>query len=212
MSGEAKTSPPPEETANRGGETPVIEGAKTTDEATFVKAGGEAETRLVFTHDGAQTRDRVADETGCDAILIPNPAPEITRVLVVLRGADDIARVTGLVGTLISDRAITVTLSYMSTVENDMEAGEAVVSDARARLSDAGVPAGEIRTEPLPSGESPETITTAATDHDAVVMYESASSVESFLFGDESEQVAARSLGPVVVVRRARSQKESKEV
>jgi nucleotide-binding universal stress UspA family protein len=173
--------------------------------AAFVEAGGEAETRLVFTHDGAQTRDRVADETRCDTILIPNPAPEITRVLVLLRKADDLTRVTGLVGRLIGDRSITVTLSYVSTSEDDAETGEAVVSDATARLRDAGVPAENIRTDPLASGGSLETIATAAADHDAVVMGESASSVRSFLFGEESKQVAARSLGPVVVVRRSRT-------
>jgi hypothetical protein len=40
--------------------------------------------------------------------------------------------------------------------------------------------------------------------HDAVAMGESASSLRSIIFGENAEEVAARSLGSVIVVRRER--------
>jgi nucleotide-binding universal stress UspA family protein len=172
--------------------------------AAFAEAGGDAETRLVFTHDEEQTTDRIADETGCEALLVSNPAPDIERLLVPLRGEVDIPRITELVAALIDDRDIAVTLFHVATSGAKTEAGESMVSDAAARLRDGGVPAGGIETEVRVSGAPVETITTAATDHDAIVMGEREPSPGSFLFGEKSEQVAARSLGPVVVVRRAR--------
>jgi nucleotide-binding universal stress UspA family protein len=179
--------------------------------AAFREAGGDAETRLVFTHDEEQTLDRVAEETGCGAILVPNSAPGIKRLLVPLRGEVDVARVTAFTAALIDDRDIAVTLSHVAASEAGVEAGESMVADAAARLRDAGIPAGAIATEVAASGTPVQTIADAAADHDAVVMGESEPSLRSFLFGETSEQVAARSLGPVVVVRRGRPSEETNE-
>jgi nucleotide-binding universal stress UspA family protein len=177
--------------------------------AVFTEAGRDAETRLVFTHDEQQTLDRVADETGCGATLVPNSTPGIDRLLVPLRGEVDVARVASFTAALIDDRDITVTLSHVATSEAGMEPGESMVADAAARLRDAGVPAGTVETEMAVSGTPMETIAAAAADHDAVVMGESEPSLGSFLYGERSDRVAARSLGPVVVVRRARPPEET---
>ena len=56
---------------------------------TFVDAGGDPETRVVFTHDREQTIDRVAAAVGAPAILLPNPVGEISEVLVPILGALD---------------------------------------------------------------------------------------------------------------------------
>jgi nucleotide-binding universal stress UspA family protein len=184
--------------------------AKLDDLATaFTEAGGNAETRLVFTHDEEQTLDRVAGETGCGAILVPNPAADVTRLLVPLRGEVDVARVTAFVSALIDDREVAVTLSHVAENEARVEAGRSMVEDAAARLREAGIPAGAIATEVTVSGTPVEAIATTATDHDAVVMGESEPSLGSFLFGGKSERVAARSLGPVVVVRRERGPEQT---
>lgn len=177
----------------------------------FVDAGGNAETRLVFTHDEEQTIDRVAGETGCGAILVPNPARDVERVLVPLRGEVDTARIAGFVVALVDDRDIAVTLSHVANSEEGVEAGRSLVDDAAARLREAGIPAGAIAAEVTVSGTPVEAIATTATDHDAVVMGEIEPSLGSVLFGEASERVAARSLGPVVVVRRERGPETSGE-
>lgn len=163
--------------------------------------GAEAETRLVFTHDEEQTIDRVADETDSDAIVLPNPAPEIGRLLVPIGGTLDVARVAAFVAALIDDRDISVTLLHVSAESDEADAGQSLLDDAAAQLRDRGIPDAAIATERATSGAPIQTIADAATDHDAVVMGESGLSLRSLVFGEASERVAASSLGPVIVVR-----------
>lgn len=171
---------------------------------TFREAGGAAETRLVFTHDEQQTLNRVADETGCEAILIPNPTIQVTRLFVPIRGEVDVARIATFVAALIGRRDIQVTLFHVADSEKAMETGQAMVDDAANHLSDRGVPATTITTEVTLSKTPVQAIATAASDYDAVVMGESEPSLRSFIFGEKSEQVAAQSFGPVIVVRKVR--------
>lgn len=177
--------------------------------ADFREAGGAAETRLVFTHDEEQTIDRVADETGSEAILIPYPAGDVERLLVPIRGEVDIARVSAFVAALRSGRDIAVTLFHVTEREEKATAGESMVADAATQLRDRGVPDDAISTEVTVSGTPIRAIASAAADHDAVVMGESEPSLRTFLFGEVPEQVAAQSLGPVVVVRRERPAADS---
>jgi nucleotide-binding universal stress UspA family protein len=170
--------------------------------AAFREAGGEADTRLVFTHDEEQTIDRVADETGCTAVLIPNPSGEIERLLVPLRGEVDVDRITAFVAALIGDRDIGVTLFHVAEDDEVTPEGQSLVDDGAGRLRELGV--ADVETT-VTTAETPRrAIAMAAADHDAVVMGESEPSLRSFLFGEAAEQVAAQSLGPVVVVRRSR--------
>ncbi|MFB6308399.1 MAG: universal stress protein [Haloarculaceae archaeon] len=170
----------------------------------FRAAGGDVDTRLVFTHDEEQTLDRVAEETDCTAILLPNPMADTERLLVSLGGEVDVERVTAFVAALIGDRDISVTLFHVAADEAGTAAGQSIVEDGATRLRDLGVPAAAITTEVALSGAPVEAIATAAADCNAVVMGESEPSLQSFVFGDASERVAAHSLGPVVVVRRER--------
>lgn len=171
----------------------------------FREAGGDSETRLVFTHDEEQTFDRLANETGCEAILIPNPAPDIERLLVPVRGEVNVARVVAFVAALIDNRHIAVTFFHVTNSEEGTSTGQSMVHDAAAQLRNHGVQADAIATNVTVAGAPIQAIATAAADHDAVIMGESEPSLRSFLFGEVSEQVAARSLGPVIVVRRQRA-------
>jgi nucleotide-binding universal stress UspA family protein len=168
----------------------------------FEAAGGDVETRLVFTHDEEQTIDRIADETGCEVILLPNPAPDIERLLVPLRGAVDVQRVATFVAALIGDRDISATLFHVADNDEATDAGRSMLDEAVAVLRDRGVSEDRVTTEVVVSESPIQTIATAATDHHAVVMGEDAPSLRSLVFGEVSEQVAAQSLGPVFVVRR----------
>lgn len=169
----------------------------------FDEVGDRPDTRLVFTHDEEQTLDRVAYEAGCQAILIPNPAPEITRLLVPVRGEADVTRISTFVAALIGDRQIAVTLLHVAKSEEESAAGEALLEAGKRTLTEHGITAENITTETAISDSPVEAITTAATDYDATVMGASEPSLRGLLFGESAEQVAARSLGPVMVVRRA---------
>jgi len=172
--------------------------------AAFGERGASCETRLVFTHDEEQTLDRVAEETGADAVLIPNPAARIERLLVPIGGEVDADRITAFVAALIGGRNVDVTLFHAAETEAARDAGQSRLDDVRGLLTDRGVDADAVRTEVTTSEHPIRAISTAAADHDAVIMGESEPSLRAFLFGEAPEQVAAQSLGPVVVVRRPR--------
>ena len=170
----------------------------------FRTAGGDAETRLVFTHDAEQTLDRVADETGCQAFLLPNPATHIDELLVPLRGDVDVVRIATFVAAMIGDRPIELTLYHVGDPTGTTERGEAMLAEAAEVLAERGLEPERIHQE-IVSSETPiKTIAAAAGEHDAVVMGEEAPSLRALVFGEAPEQVAAQSLGPVVVVRRPR--------
>lgn len=95
-----------------------------------------------------------------------------------------------------------MTLLHVADDEEATAAGRELVDDAAARLRELGLPADAVRTEVVVSGTPVQATATAAVDHDAVVMGEREPSLRTFLFGGDAEQVAAESLGPVVVVRR----------
>lgn len=167
---------------------------------TFETAGGSAETRLVFTHDREKTVDRIAEEEGATAVLLPNPVADVDSLLVPLRGEVDAARIARFVATLRGDRDIDVTL-FAASREADAEAANALVETAAAGLADAGVPDEAVRTETATTQTPVEAIIDAAVDHDATVMGEREPDWRSVFFGELEDRVAAESLGPVLVVK-----------
>ncbi|WP_458187937.1 universal stress protein [Haladaptatus sp. NG-WS-4] len=169
----------------------------------FREAGGDAETRLVFTHDEEQTLNRVADETGCSAILIPNPASAVERVLVPVRGEVDVARIVTFVTAMVGDRDIEITLFDVTARDGGGDKGNSV-TEAREYLRSHGITVDVIERDGSVTNTPVQAIATAAVDHDVIVMGESAPSLRTFLFGETTEKVAARSLGPVIAVRRER--------
>lgn len=184
-------------------------GAKLDDLAdAFRAAGGDAETRLVFTHDEEQTVDRVAAETGSDVVLAPNPTGPVERVLVPLGGAVDVERIGAFLAALLAGTDVAVTLFHVAPDEASVADGEAILDGAAEALVAGGVADGRIDREVAVDDRPLVAISDAATDHDVVVMSESAPSLRSFIFGEAAERIADRSLGPVLVVRTARDADE----
>jgi len=161
----------------------------------FRAAGGEAYTRLVFTHDEEKTIDRVAEETSSRAIAISGVTGEIDSLLVTLSGDVAVDRVLGFVEELVGGRDLEVTLLLAGTEATDPADR---LKEAADRLTDAGI---AVRTE-LATDRSPfDAVLDAVPGHDAIVMGERAPSLASLVFGDEAERVASESVGPVLVVR-----------
>ncbi|WP_050032264.1 universal stress protein [Halorubrum halophilum] len=178
----------------------------------FRTAGGAADHRLVFTHDREQTIDRVAGEVDADAFAVPGTTGDVDRILVSLSGDVDVDRIRSFVEALVGDRAIGVTLFLATggqisddaagdadTIGTGDDGAPAAQLEATAdRLREAGIDA---ETTVATEGSPFDSLIDAVPGHDAVVMGERAPSFRSFVFGDESERVAAASVGPVLVVR-----------
>jgi nucleotide-binding universal stress UspA family protein len=160
----------------------------------FRDAGGAADYRLVFTTDKQKTVDRVADEVGARAFAITGVTGAVDRLLVSLSGDVAADRIVEFVLELVGDREIGVTLLRATSDEDPVS-----LADAESRLTAAGI---DVETV-LPEETSPlDALVAAVPDHDAIVMGEQAPSLQSFLFGDVTDRVAAESVGPVLVVRR----------
>jgi nucleotide-binding universal stress UspA family protein len=162
--------------------------------AEFRAGGGDADHRLVFTHDQEQSVERISEEIGVDAFAISGMAGDAEQLLVSLSGDVDVARIVDFVEELVDDRAIGVTL--FTAAEND-DGGERVEAAAKT-LRDAGI---SVETDVARSEQPFESLIERAPDHDVIVMGETAPSYRSVVFGDETDRVAAASVGPVIVVR-----------
>jgi nucleotide-binding universal stress UspA family protein len=170
----------------------------------FADAGGDCETRLVFTHQSEQTFRRVADETDCDAILLPNPIGTVEDVLVSLRGDDlDPVRVALFTAALVEGTDLEVLLYYAATDEADEDEGRSRLTAARTTLRDAGVPTERIHMDAAVTDAPVRALGDVGSEADIVVMGESAPSLRSYVFGEDQQRVADRSVGPVLVLRRA---------
>ncbi|MFC7078382.1 universal stress protein [Haloarcula halophila] len=160
----------------------------------FRTAGGAADHRLVFTHDREQTVDRIADEVGARALAISGVTGDIDSLLVSLSGDVAVDRILDFVIEVIGDREIGVTL----LLAGQPEAGsDGRLDTAASQLREAGI---DVETS-VSTGSPFESLMDSVPNHDAIVMGESAPSLRSLVFGDESERVAAASVGPVLVVR-----------
>ncbi|AEH35864.1 universal stress protein [Halopiger xanaduensis] len=169
--------------------------------ATFEAGGGAADYRLAFTHDRDRTIDRVAAETGSQAYVLTGIADSIDRLLVPLTGDVAADRVLAFVADLIDDREIGVTLFLATDAEAD---GRLLLEEAAETLSSRGIDTEStlVVSEGALGGRTFDALREDAAAHDAVVVGERAPSLQSLLFGDEAERLAAESVGPVLVVRR----------
>ena len=168
--------------------------------AVFHEAGREVETRVVFTHDRDQTVERVADEVGATATLLPNPTGDIEDVLVPIRGAVDEERLADLVATLLGGRTGSVTLWGLTKNEGEFDP-VAAVDRAESTLLDRGLPAAQIATETAVVDAPIHRIVDRSGEFDIIVMGEGGPSLLESLFGDASERIADGAVAPVLVVR-----------
>lgn len=161
----------------------------------FRQSGGDADYRLVFTHDQPKTVERVADEVDARAVAILGATGDVDRLLVPLSGDVALDRILAFVSELVGGRNIGVTLLLVAA---DGASGSSVLETAADRLASEGV---EVATVSATDTGPLEAIIEALPGHDAIVMGQHAPSLQAFLFGEVTERVAAESVGPVLVVR-----------
>jgi len=170
-------------------------------EEILAEAGATVETRLVFTHEGQKTINRMIIEHDCLAVLVPNATGPPEDVLVAVRGTVGLDRLVRLVGGLFGDTGVAVTLLHVAEEETDEDANT-LLDGLVARLVETGIDDGSIDTRIVRDTRPQDAIADAATEYDAVVMGESDPSLATFVFGLRAEQVADQFLGPVLVVQR----------
>lgn len=167
-------------------------------EESLVEAGASVDRLLVFTHDEAQTIERVAIEEDCEAIAYVNPVNDCERVLIVLHGDVDAEHIASLSAGLVADRAIDVGL--LEVIESEEETD--LVDRARSVLLAEGIERSRIHEMSLSTDAPVRDIALVADDFDATVLGEREPTLGDLIFGEFDERVVDESLGPVVVVRR----------
>jgi nucleotide-binding universal stress UspA family protein len=175
-------------------------------EEMLTDAGATVERRLVFTHDGEATVDRMIYEHECIAVLIPEAIGSIEDILVAIRGPVGLDRIARVVAGLFGGTNTTVTLYHVA--EDEDAEGSELLADARERLVELGMDAAAIETRIDRDADRVDAIADAAEGFDVVVVGESDPTITTFVFGMTAEKVAEQFLGPVLVVQRERPETE----
>lgn len=171
-------------------------------ETIFEDAGATVERRLVFTHDGQKTIDRMTTEHDCMAVLVPNATRPVEDVLVAVRGAVGIDRLARVVAGVFGEMDASVTLYHVAEGEETDEDVGTLLDGLVDRLGKLGMDASTIETRIDRDQAALDAIIEAADAFDTVVMGESDPSLTTFVFGMPADQIADRFLGPVFVVQR----------
>ncbi|MDR5674314.1 universal stress protein [Halalkaliarchaeum sp. AArc-GB] len=173
------------------------------------EAGATVETRLVFTHDGQTTIDRMIYEHDCIAALVPKATGPPEDVLVAVRGTVGVDRIARVVAGLFRETGVAVTLFHLAAEDETDEDVQTLLDGVADRLVELGMDERAIRTRIGRGTDPKQAIADAADEYDAIVMGESDPSIATFVFGMRAKQVAERFLGPVIVVQRERPEAES---
>jgi|AntRauTorcE11898_2_1112593.scaffolds.fasta_scaffold00280_12 nucleotide-binding universal stress UspA family protein len=163
-------------------------------------------TRTVFTHDVQDTIERIAIEEETTAILLVNPAPVIERVLVPIRGPVNLDQLTTTTAEVVDGTDSEVLLFHAARREADRETGEELLSAATEQLAAADVDRDRIATQLRVTRSPLRAITTAAEDSEFVIIGERKPSLVDHIFGDVADRLAGSTAGPVLVVRKLRSE------
>jgi nucleotide-binding universal stress UspA family protein len=168
----------------------------------FEEAGATVERRLVFTHDGQKTIDRMIAEHDCMAVLVPNATGPVEDVLVPVRGAVGVDRLARVVASVFGEVDADVTLYHVADEDTTDDDIQTLLGGMADRLAEFGMDPSTIETR-IDRDQAPlDAISDVAESFDTVVMGESDPSLATFVFGMPADQVANRFLGPVFVVQR----------
>lgn len=173
-------------------------------ESALESAGATVETRLVFTHEGQKTIDRMIYEHGCLAVLVPDMVRDLEDVLVPIRGTVGVDRLVRVVTGLFADTDASITLFHVAEPDETDEDARTLLDGVADRLTDVGIDGERIRLTIRRGDGALDSITEAAESADAIVMGETDPSIATFIFGMPAEKVADRFVGPVFIVQRER--------
>lgn len=161
----------------------------------FADAGAAVDAVLAFTHDAADTIDRVSGEFGCEARLVVNQLVEVEDVLLAVTPELQREHVVGLLASLLLVHEPRVRL---------VDAGEGVspedVERVRSTLVNIGFPADAIEVVDPDATRAVPRIVEAAATVDVVVLAEAPEGIGSLVLGETAERVSSGYVGPVLLV------------
>ena len=170
--------------------------------AQFAKEGADAESVLVFTKDRSKTIDRVATEREVDAVLTTPPAEgTLNRILVPMRGEENLDSILDFVGQLLAESEATATMFNVASSEDDASQGELIVRGACDRLEENGVDANRVDWKQTQADTPSSAIVAAAEEYDLLVVGETKPSLRERLLGSVTNTVIDESPRPVLIVR-----------
>ena len=171
--------------------------------AQFADRGAAVDSVVVFTHDRAETIDHIAVEYGVDAVLTPGDSDEtFARLLVPIRGDENIERIVSFVADLLSASDATATL-YNVADDDEASHGEFLLRGACDRLAEIGIDADRVDWQVDQRGSPGDAIVETAEGYDMLVVGESEPSLRERIFGRMTGQLVDRVRRPVLVVRDA---------
>lgn len=156
---------------------------------------------LVFTHDRADTIDRVANEHGCDAVLTVGEPGQIERVLVPIRGDTNLERIVSVLETVVQTGDSAITFFHSVAEDSDPSHGEFLVRGAADRLGEAGIDRDRIDWK-LSDERSPhDEIVELAREYDLIVLGETEPSLRNRILGTVPSRIVDEVDTPALVVR-----------
>lgn len=168
----------------------------------FADRGAEVESVVVFTHDKDETIDHVAAEYDVDAVLTPGEySEELTRVLVPMRGDENLDKIISFSIDLLRRSDVTATLYNVAESDGEASRGELLFRGARDRLAENGIDPDRVEWQ-IDRGDSPgDAIATTAQEYDVLIVGESEPSLRERILGRITGHVVDRVDQPVLVVR-----------
>lgn len=170
--------------------------------APFVELGASVRTRLEFGKDRTASIEAIAIEENCAAELDPAPTDGIDRILVPIPDVAEFTRLPEFIDVLCEDSTREITLFHVVEGDETGARGEEIVQETRIGLIDAGLDSELVDTRIVEGGDHDEEILKAATEYDAVVMYEPEPTLTDRVFGTLADRIANETGDPVIVVRR----------
>jgi len=145
-------------------------------------------------------------------VLIPGPVEQLRRVLVPLRGIQNVREIAPFVADLCQDGTARVTLLHILEGDETTAASrEDVLEPAAERMRSAGIEAGLLELNSVAADSPADTIVEWAGEHDLVVLGETQPSVREVLFGTMPEQIVEAVNVPIIVVRHGEEAAEMAE-
>lgn len=170
----------------------------------FAEQGTAVESVLVFTRDTPQSIDRVANEFGCDAVLVPGDIHALDDVLVSLKDETNMFRVLETVGLLLEDADPDVTLFHADSIEKGSARSELYLRGATDWLRDRGLDRERITWEEPTEETQDSDLLELADTHDLVITGEYEPGLRERVVGEMPNRIADRTDTDVLVVRKER--------
>ncbi len=168
----------------------------------FARDGDDVESTVVFTRDRSGAIDRAAADHGVDAVLTAATVDgDLDRVLVPLRGEDNLERIVAFVSVLLAGSEAEATLFNVAESADDASQGEFIVRGARDRLAEDVPDPDRLDWRQEVARSSSDGILAAAEEYDLLVVGESQPSLRERILGDVTDRIIEDSPCPVLIVR-----------